>query len=196
MLRYAGSTPHHFTGMLFGGANRWQCSLDQPLGSASQCPFDPRAVWGLWKVFGIEQAVQFGWWLERERGAGAVPVKATVVVAGGAGGGGGGGGGGGDVTGGGGGGDTESVRVTAYVRKGHSTLLAIASFAKTPLTVTLSIDWAALGLDPSAPVFMHAPLLVPMQPKAQTFKPTDQLLVPVNQGWLLVLSNNSSNLDV
>ena len=50
MLRYEGMTPKHFHGMLFGNANRWQCSLDGPVGG---CPFDPRAVWRLWEDFGI-----------------------------------------------------------------------------------------------------------------------------------------------
>ena len=151
-------TPKHFHGMLFGNANRWQCALNQPTGT--DCPFDPRDVWKLWADFGIAEAKMYGWWLARERGAGAVPVTCS----------------------------DPGVRVTTFARGGASpsALISVASFLKADVNVTLSFDWSVLGLDASSAV-LSAPALVPMQPKGRAFAPTDMLSVPAGQGWLLVL---------
>ena len=99
----------------------------------------------------------FGWWLDRERGNGTIPVTSSSPL----------------------------VEVTSYVRKGHATMLAIASFAKVNISVTLSINWAKLGLSPSTK--LAAPVLLPFQPRAATFAPTDSLNVPAGQGWILLL---------
>jgi hypothetical protein len=40
------------------------------------------------------------------------------------------------------------VKVTAYVRRGHSTLLALASFAPANVSVKLLINFTTLGLTP------------------------------------------------
>jgi len=119
-------TPAHFKGMLFGNANRWQ-----PGGTDD--PFDPRSIWSLWASFGIERATLYGWWMERERGAGTVPVSAS----------------------------NSSVKVTAYVRKGEATIIVVASFLPVDVSVTLQIDWAKLGLPAGTPLV--APALPPMQ---------------------------------
>jgi hypothetical protein len=159
MLRYSGTTPKHFHGMLFGNANRWQCALDDPVGS---CPFDPRAVWGLWADFGIASATLHGWWMARERaGAGYKPPVTSSGAAGG-------------------------VQATAFVRRGEKTLVVLASFATNDTTVTLDIDWSALGLD-VATAKLTAPQLLPMQPKTATFAPGDAITVPAAQGVLLLL---------
>lgn len=101
--------------MLFGNANRWQGALDTV---PDNNPFDPRAIWTLWETFGISTATMHGWWLNRERGAGTVPVRTSNA----------------------------SVLVTAYVHHGNATLLALASFLRVDVSVTLVIDWTALGL--------------------------------------------------
>ena len=111
-------------------------------------------------TFGIAEAKMYGWWLARERGAGAVPVTCS----------------------------DPGVRVTTFARGGASpsALISVASFLKADVNVTLSFDWSVLGLDASSAV-LSAPALVPMQPKGRAFAPTDMLPVPAGQGWLLVL---------
>ena len=74
LLRYAGQTPAHFKGMLVGSGNRWQGSLDSP---PDGNPFDPRNLWKLWDSFQIQDAVMYGWWLDKERGVGTIPVVAS-----------------------------------------------------------------------------------------------------------------------
>jgi len=155
MLRYEGMTPQHFKGMLFASANRWQCGLDGPVGS---CPFDPRDVWKLWDDFGIEQATMWGWWLDRERGNGTLPITLS----------------------------SDKVKVTSFVRRGLATLLAIGSWLRHDANVTLMIDWVKVGLEAGACV-LDAPRLVPMQPTAKRLAVSDPLLVPAGQGLLLVL---------
>ena len=154
MLRYAGMTPKHFTGMLVASGNRWQGSLSSP---AATDPFDPRSLWKLWDDFRIEQAVMFGWWLEKERGVGTVPVTSSNPL----------------------------VKVTTYVRKGEAALLAVASFAKVNTTVSLKIDWGALGLPSSSR--LKAPVLAPFQPTASSYAPADQIKVAAGQGVLLLI---------
>ena len=131
-------------------ANRWQ-----PGGPDD--PFDPRSIWSLWAKFGIERSTFYGWWMERERSVGTVPVSAS----------------------------NSSVKVTAYVRKGEATLLAVASFLPVDVSVTLRIDWAKLGLPPNTPLV--APGLPPMQ-EAKTVPSAGSFVVPSNQGWIFVLS--------
>ena len=99
LLRYNGMTPAHFKGMTFGNANRWQGPFVAS-GAADESPFSPLAIWRLWADFGIDTAVMHGWWLERERGAGTLPVVSS----------------------------REGVKVTSFVRHGSAALLAIASF--------------------------------------------------------------------
>jgi len=98
----------------------------------------------------------FGWWLDRERGNGTVPVTASSPL----------------------------VKVTSYVRKGEATLLVVASFAAAPASVTLRINWPALGLPPTTQLI--APALVPFQ-KAASFAPDSAVIVPAGQGWIFLL---------
>ena len=155
LLRYKGMTPAHFKGMTFANANRWQSGAGGPA-AVDNDPFSPLAIWRLWESFGIQEAVMHGWWLERERGAGSVPV----------------------VSG------REGVKVTAFVRHGRATLLAVASFEAVDANVTLAIDWDALGL--AAGLELVAPELPPMQ-KAARFDCKASLPVAAGQGWLLLL---------
>ena len=120
-------------------------------------PFDPRNLWKLWDSFGIEHAVMFGWWLDGERGAGTVPVVAS----------------------------NSSVKVTTYVRKGVSALVAVASFLDVDVDVTLSLDWAALGLDRG--LELRAPQIIPFQPNATSFPATKPFTVRHGQGWIFLL---------
>ena len=164
LLRYAGMTPAHFKGMTFGSANRWQ----GPFVPDDTSPFSPLSVWRLWDTFRITDSVMFGWWLERERGSGTVPVTALPAASG--------------------------VHVTSFVRKGEMALLCIASFSKADANVSLQIDWAALGLAPGT--VLVAPALPPMQPTAQKFEPTAPIHVSAGQGWLLLVGAPNILRDV
>lgn len=78
-----------------------------------------------------------------------------------------------------------SVLATSYVHDGK-TMVALASWAKEPVNVTLSIDWLALGLDP-AKTTITAPAIEGFQP-AKTLKVGEAVTIEPGKGWLLVLS--------
>jgi hypothetical protein len=78
----------------------------------------------------------------------------------------------------------KDILATAYVKRGR-TLVALASWAKEPADVRLSIDWPALGLDPQKAT-LFAPAVQSFQPAA-LFKPTDAIPVAPARGWLLIV---------
>ncbi|GLQ98763.1 glycoside hydrolase domain-containing protein [Dyella mobilis] len=78
----------------------------------------------------------------------------------------------------------DDVLATSYVRKGK-TMIALASWAPGKTTVTLQVDWKALGLK-SGQATLVAPAIAGFQPAA-TFKPGDAIPVEPGKGWLLVL---------
>jgi len=80
--------------------------------------------------------------------------------------------------------DNPDVLATAYVRNGK-TLIALASWSKTPASVMLNIDWKALGLDP-AHATLSAPAVQGFQPAAK-FQVGDAIPVSPAHGWLLVV---------
>jgi hypothetical protein len=82
----------------------------------------------------------------------------------------------------------DDVRVTSFVRYGNSTLLAVASWAATNLTVTIEIDWSTLGLDASKATVL-APALAGVQPQAKFNIAGTSVTLPVEAagGWLLVV---------
>lgn len=80
--------------------------------------------------------------------------------------------------------DNPSVLATAYVRA-HQTLIALASWAKTPVAVKLSIDWKALNLDPSR-VTISAPAAQGFQPSA-AFNVDGPIPVEPGHGWMLLV---------
>jgi hypothetical protein len=69
-------------------------------------------------------------------------------------------------------------------RKQGSTLIALASWAKEPVTVKLEVDWPALGIDP-ATATLRAPACDQFQPET-TFAPGDEIPLEPNKGWLLI----------
>ncbi len=79
--------------------------------------------------------------------------------------------------------DHPDVPVTVYQRPGKS-LIALASWAGKDISVTLTVDWAALGLDP-AKVTLRAPKLDRMQEAAE-FAPDDSLPIPHEAGLILI----------
>ena len=78
------------------------------------------------------------------------------------------------------------VKATAYVHRGRSALIALASFVPNATSVTLSINHTMLGLSAAA-VTLTAPVLVPMQPTARTFGPGEPIPIAALQGWILLL---------
>jgi hypothetical protein len=76
------------------------------------------------------------------------------------------------------------VLATVYV-KPRAALVSIASWAASPVEVTLSIDWAALGLDP-AKVSIEAPAVDDFQP-GRRFSVGEPVPVEPKKGWLLIL---------
>jgi len=77
------------------------------------------------------------------------------------------------------------VRCTAYVIPGQRTLIAMASWSKQPVQITLDIDWLKVGLDPIDAV-LEAPEIDGVQ-SADTFSVAHPIPVDITAGWLLVL---------
>jgi hypothetical protein len=80
--------------------------------------------------------------------------------------------------------DRPDVLATSYVRDGR-TMVALASWAKERVAVSLSIDWAALGLDPASAT-MGASAIENFQP-ARTFRLGESIPVEPGKGWLLTI---------
>jgi hypothetical protein len=76
------------------------------------------------------------------------------------------------------------VLATAYVRDGK-TLVAVASWAKERVDATLTFDWKALGLDPSA-VTMTAPPISGFQ-EGRAFDPSKPIPFDAGKGWVILL---------
>ena len=69
-------------------------------------------------------------------------------------------------------------------------MFAIASFATTAVNVSLSIDWARLGILEAASV-LSAPAVAGFQ-EARIFEPDEAVTVVPSQGWLLVVANKEN----
>jgi hypothetical protein len=81
--------------------------------------------------------------------------------------------------------DRPGVLATTYA-KADKALVALASWEKEPVDVTLAVEWRALGLDPSR-ARLTAPAIEGFQPGA-SFAPADRIRVDPGRGWLLVLA--------
>jgi hypothetical protein len=79
-----------------------------------------QATWKLWDAFEIDSTEMIGWWMED------CPVHVVLPPRGNA--------------------SRDRVMATAFVHRGNSTLIAMASWANATVNVTLEIDWASLGL--------------------------------------------------
>ena len=80
--------------------------------------------------------------------------------------------------------DQHEVLATAFVKQGK-TLVALASWAKDPVSCRLLIDWKKLGLDPDRTT-ITAPTIDAFQP-GRMFKLSEPIPVEPGKGWLLVL---------
>lgn len=78
----------------------------------------------------------------------------------------------------------EKTLATIYRHAGKKTLISLATWEDTDVTVALSVDWKALGLDP-ARVTLHAPAIAGFQEEA-SWKPGEPITVPTGKGLLIV----------
>jgi hypothetical protein len=79
------------------------------------------------------------------------------------------------------------VLATVYRKEGKA-LVALASWAEGDTTVTLELDWRALGID-AAKATLMAPGIDRFQ-EARRFAPGEPIPVAPGKGWLLVLSED------
>jgi len=82
-----------------------------------------------------------------------------------------------------------SVLATVYQADGRA-LVAVASWAKDPAEVKLSIDWKALGIDPAGAT-ITAPAIADFQ-DAASFKPGQPIPVQPGRGWLLWIAGRTT----
>jgi hypothetical protein len=88
-------------------------------------------------------------------------------------------------------GDEKNVLITAYVK--HDTaLIAIASWEKDRVYISLDIDWETLGLDPGNAILEAS--FIPEFQEASRFKPNELIPVEPGKGWLLILSESQYTL--
>ena len=96
----------------------------------------------------------------------------------------------------------DPVQATAYVQKGVRALIVLASFGIEDANVTLTIDWAQLGLDAADVKTLRAPALggfqphnamgglLPQEPNLQVareFELGESILVEGARGWFLLV---------
>ena len=78
----------------------------------------------------------------------------------------------------------EDVLASVYKKKDRS-LVSLASWSKEPVSISLNIDWSALGQEAKTSK-LRAPAIPGFQ-QAKTFSPADKILVEPGKGWLLIL---------
>ena len=145
--------------MLQDGGNPWRGML---FGMTARRPWagDPRPLWKLWDEFGIKESDMIGWWADD------CPVKTS---------------------------DSE-VLATVYLRHKStslphsSALISIASWAKSESSVSLKVDWRALGMNPNK-VTISAESIEGFQP-ARLFKVGEPVSVEPGKGWLLIVKES------
>ncbi len=80
---------------------------------------------------------------------------------------------------------SDKTLATIYRRFGERTLISLATWEDADAQVVLSVDWQALGLDPSK-VTLHAPEIKDFQEET-SWKPGDIITVPKGKGLLIVV---------
>jgi hypothetical protein len=159
--------------MLQDGGNAWRGMV---FGMTSRLPWagDPRPLWKVWDEFGITESEMVGWWADANPvKTGNPEVLATAYVK--------------PADSGGRVANASDPKSRKSVQKPgeNSVLIALASWAKDPVDIHLTIDWKKLGLDPKKAV-LRAPAIEKFQEAAE-FKPGDAIRVEPGKGWLLVL---------
>lgn len=75
------------------------------------------------------------------------------------------------------------VKATAYVHHGNRLAIALASWAETPVTVKVEVDWTAVGLPPDK-VRARIPEIAFFQPGQERVS-LDAITVEPGKGWIL-----------
>ncbi|NWK57303.1 hypothetical protein HW115_16900 [Verrucomicrobiaceae bacterium N1E253] len=88
--------------------------------------------------------------------------------------------------------DNDQVLATVYQKEG-SAMIALASWAASPVDVRLVIDWKALGLDPAKAKFF-APASVGFQ-QAKQWKVGDSIKVSPKRGLLILVDESGPTED-
>jgi autotransporter-associated beta strand protein len=83
-----------------------------------------------------------------------------------------------------------NVKATAFVKNGK-TLLAVGNFSSSQLTVTLNVNWAALGLDSNSCTF-YAPPSSGFQGET-LYQPADAITIPGKQGFMFIVQPGNTN---
>ena len=78
----------------------------------------------------------------------------------------------------------KDVLATVYKKK-ESALISLASWSKDSVSVSLEINWAALGLQQQNANLTAPP--IPGFQEANTFSPADRIPVEPGRGWLLIV---------
>lgn len=107
--------PFGLAGDTMGAANPWR-GMAFGMGGRPPAAAAAASLWRLWERFGIESARMVGWW--EAGGADGAPASLSGCA---------------------------DVRLTSFVRPGHSALLALASWADEPRNCSLSLNATALG---------------------------------------------------
>lgn len=77
------------------------------------------------------------------------------------------------------------IKATVY-RKPGVAFVALGSWAKEKVDVKLTMDWAALGLDPKKAT-LHAPAIEKVQPD-KVWQPGEAIPLDAGEGWFLVVT--------
>jgi hypothetical protein len=85
--------------------------------------------------------------------------------------------------------DQEGVLATVYRKKGKA-LISIASWAKQPVRCKLTINWSALGLNPTSSTLSAQS--IPGFQGAAEFGIGDEIPLEPGRGWLLMLKEKTS----
>lgn len=80
---------------------------------------------------------------------------------------------------------SDKTLATVYCHKGAKALISLATWEEGDAKVNLSIDWDALGLDPSK-ASLHAPAVKGFQDE-HSWKPGESITVPEGKGLLIVI---------
>jgi len=142
--------------MLEKGGNPWR---GLTMGMTARLPWsgDPAPIWRLWDRFGIAQSTMHGWWSGRD----PVRTGSPEVLA------------------------TTWTKPAGGASGSAPAMIALGNWSATDVSVTLAIDWSALGLDPSR-VRLRAPAVEAFQ-SAGTWAPGDRITVPGGKGLVLLV---------
>ena len=84
--------------------------------------------------------------------------------------------------------DHPDIKATAYVKKGQSAAIAVASWAENPEEIHLDLDWEALGLDQKS-VRISIPEIKGFQEGAASVSLKDSIRINPDEGVIIVVES-------